>query len=89
MSSNKPTDRFAQKCPVYAYTNEFGKEPMFFESITEASKKLKIPVPKIKEFICKGGSDDGVLVFDIPPWCEYDIVPELINGKYKYRIVKT
>ena len=88
MSKNKPTDRFAQKCPVYAYTNKFDKYPLFFESITEASKCLRISVPKIKELICSGGSEDGRHSFDIPPWCDYDIIPELINGRYKYRIVK-
>ncbi len=89
MSKNKPTDRFSQKCPVFAYTNKYGKDPLFFESITEASRMLKIPVPKIKELICKGGCEDGYHSFDIPPWCDYDIISEVINGKFKYRIIKT
>lgn len=90
MSKNRPTDRFSHSCSVFAYSNVPGKDPLFFESITEASKELNIPVPKIKELICRGGSEvDGIYTFDIPLWCDFDVVKTLVNGRLKYKIIKT
>lgn len=86
--SNKPTDRFAPCCPVLAYTNKIGAEPLFFESITQASKELKIPTRKLKELIFNGGSMDGYTGFDIPQWCNFDVKTSVVNGKIKYTIIR-
>ena len=93
MSSNRPIDRLSHSCSVFAYSNKYGQDPIFFESITEASRELDIPVPKIKELICNGcnteARESGSYSFDIPLWCEFDVVKTLINGKLKYKIIKT
>ncbi|MDC7250463.1 MAG: hypothetical protein PQJ49_11155 [Sphaerochaetaceae bacterium] len=86
--SNKPTDRFAPCCPVLIYTNKIGGDPLFFESITQASKELSIPTRKIKELIFNGGSVDGYTGFDIPQWCNFDVISSVVNGKIKFTVVK-
>ena len=92
MSSNRPIDRFSQSCSVFAYNNKYDQDPIFFESITEASRVLNIPVPKIKELICSGcnaeAKTNGSYAFDIPTWCDFDIIKTLVNDKFKYKIVK-
>ena len=86
--SNNPTDRFAPRCPVLVYGNKVDSEHRYFESITAASKELNIPTRTIKELICNGGTIDGCTCFDIPQWCEFDIVSSVINGKLKFTVVK-
>ena len=92
MSKNRPTDRFSQSCSVFAYSNKINQDPLYFESITEASRELNIPVPMIKKLICNGCNTESkncnTYAFDIPLWCDFDIVKTLINGKFKYKIIK-
>lgn len=85
---NKPTDRFAPSCPVLVYSNKINEDPRFYESITQASKELNIPTRKIKELIFKGGSVDGYSSFDIPSWCDFDVITSIEAGKVKYTIIR-